>query len=176
MFLGGLVVIFWLFSFIELIGVQTFRTWFYKIGLRAYHEFYEFPSGNWMNQKGNVVKMMHEGKYKFITSNECLFTSKLHWFEFFRWHTLFPMKGLAVINGNRLEISGRMPLGVTVFMTAFLVLNLFMYSPEDLKFSVLVCLFVGAIIFIDFTIANRRMKKMISDLGEILGQELHEIT
>jgi hypothetical protein len=44
----------------------------------------------------------------------------MSWFSF-KWHTPFPLKGSGTFNNGMAHVQGRLPLGTTIFFSAWLV-------------------------------------------------------
>ncbi len=67
----------------------------------------------------NAVQTTENGKFKFITPQECLFCQQFRLFNF-RLHTPFPLKCTVRWRDGLAQVEGRIPVGPTVFLAAWL--------------------------------------------------------
>jgi hypothetical protein len=130
----------------ELLGMQLFVRLVYMVGIKAYSRSSDLQRPSVKHVTEGIFKM-DEGKFKFISSDECLFTSKVHFFEF-RYRTPFPFKGRVVWTANGAEICGRLPIGTTLFFFFWLVCwsTGFSFHSKDIIFVIGGWLFAGLLV------------------------------
>ncbi len=107
----------WLFTIVEMVGMWRFWPWVYRLGIKVLDE--EVP-GRSVLQAPSAVVDLPEVMAQRVTPGETLFRNPIQLFGV-RLSTPFPIKGTLVTSGSVLRVTGRIPLGTTLFLAAFLV-------------------------------------------------------
>jgi len=168
-----IIGVYCLFFFItaEMIGVALFWRFFYLVGFKVYHETINMPRPSPRINLSTVIKM-EEGKFKFTSLDEALFTSRIYLFRFFRINTPFPFKMRIAWKNDCAEISARLPIGTSLFLFAWM--TFWIYSSVETNDSIwglFGFLFIFGMIAFSIFIEKRRMKEMIAELILILKTE-----
>lgn len=112
------------------------------------------------------------GQFKFLSSRECLFCPKFEVFAL-RVHTPFPIKGRIRWGNGIATVEGRVPLGATVFLGAWLIgwttgLRFGATEPgvalASLAFVALGWLSAGALYFGSLWVELRRARKIVDEI------------
>ncbi len=159
----------WSFAFIcfflgiaEFIGMQLFISSIYSVGIKLYSQVSDIPQPIEIN---NEKIIMEEGKFKFVSNNECLFTSRIFFFKFFRLSTPFPFKGRVVWSGSRATITGRIPLGTTLFFLSCIAgWTACAFYCKTATYFLIGLLFWGALLGISLPTEKKRMEQMVDEL------------
>ncbi len=155
----------------EMIGVQYFWKIFYSHGIRIYSDVSPLPRPTDKNIAVKSFKV-DEGKFEFISPNECLFISHPHFLQIFRFHTPFPYKGSVIWTEKGASISGRLPIGTTLFFLFWLIgWSIGTFKLNDISFFLTGILFIGVMIAISLPIERKRMIQMIDELKLILNEK-----
>jgi len=157
----------WFLAIAEFIGMHLFLKPAYMSGLKIYSQFSDLPRPS-DNKILSETITMDEGKFKFISLDECLFTSKWHVFEF-RLRTPFSIKGSVSWNAQGAEIIGRLPIGTTLFVFFWLVgwtAGIF-YGMKTI-FLLTGWVFIAVIIALSIPTEKKRMEQMVEELKLIL--------
>jgi hypothetical protein len=155
----------------ETLGIELFWRFLYLIGIKVYDEVIDLPSPSPQINLSTVIKM-EEGKFKFISLREVLFTSRIHPFKFFRISTPLPFKIRVSWKNNQARISARLPIGSTLFLLA--VIAFWTYGSIQAGasfFDLFGFLFIFGLIVFSFSVEKKRMKEMIAELILILKTE-----
>jgi hypothetical protein len=184
-FMANLFQTFWiicaisfLFGIIEMICSQAFVKFFFDIGIPIVKRQMHLP--NIIGQKQtNCVFKYTEGKFKFISNNECLFLSKLHIFNLFRFTTPFPIRSKAKWKLSNVEIIGRIPLGATVFISSFLFIWT-VFTIGSVDSGLFTTLFIPWVILIliigvSYVIEKSRFETMVRELKELVSKNQQNI-
>jgi len=107
----------WFYVIYEQITVHLFKPSSFNYGKLVLKLSESIPRNQTIIQVDQVHKT-ENGKFKFINLQECLFCSK---YRIFAWHTPFPIKGVIRWHNGIAEVEGRIPLGTTLFFSAWLV-------------------------------------------------------
>jgi len=163
-YLAGVV---WCLAIAEFIGMHLFLKPVYMSGLKIYSQISDLPHPQNENIELEIVTM-DEGKFKFISSDECLFTSKWHFCEF-RLRTPFPIKGRVIWTEKGSEINGRIPIGTTLFFLFWLVgWTAGPFYGMETTYLITGWLLIAVIIAISIPAEKKRMEEMIEELKLIL--------
>lgn len=109
----------WFFGAYEFITLHLFIPSSFNFGKLALTASEQIPFDPFSIQQGAIIKTRN-GKFKFVGRQECLFIEKFQLFAF-RLHTPFPIKGKIRWTDGSAKIEGRLPLGTTLFIVAWLV-------------------------------------------------------
>ncbi len=123
-----------------------------------------------------------KGKFRFINDHELLFCSKFQLFAF-KIHTLFPIKGRLNWATVPTRLEGRIPLGTTLFLLAWLVgwttggvmVALGQADPPGLLggvvFTALGWAFAAGMYFVSLPIELRRARAIAQEIQAQLASE-----
>lgn len=154
---------------IETILVHFFHEMIYDTGIPLFTRTIEVPlPGEAI--KTDTVYSKDEGKYKFISRKKCLFTSKMHFFSFFRINSMIPLKSSAVWDHKRATVYHRVPLAHGLFYGAiFYFLSNTRFEGEEslnIVFPVLLAVFMVISFFLERSRAVTREKELAKILQE----------
>ena len=170
----------WFFGIFEAIGILRLRDWAFRIGrVATVHETRsECPIGLFI---ASAAETEH-AKYRVLEDHRCLFRRKFRLLEF-RWNTPLEIKGVISWADGTLRISGRYPLGVTLFFLAWLtagtVFGLMILIGGQLMavlFIGLGWLFVWGIIAHSRSLELKRFGKYAEEVQAALGESSSSIT
>jgi hypothetical protein len=118
----------------------------------------------------NKTIVKAEGKFKFISKSECIFTSRFHFLSFFRFESILPTKNICTVKNGKYEVVSKLPLGMPLFIFYMLVLYFLNYVTEpaidiNALFPVIFILVIVATYFIE----HHRLGVMKKELREIVG-------
>lgn len=108
-----------LYFLYECASLYRLRPSAFRWGRLVLKESFPFPLHTSVIEPGRVYKA-RIGQFRFLNSRECLFCPKFAIFPL-RVHTPFPVKGRIRWSNGGATIEGRIPLGSTVFVGAWLV-------------------------------------------------------
>ena len=168
-------VLSWFFAIIEMICAYSFVNFFFKIGIPIIKRVDNIPISSNIIQPDNIYSC-EEGKFKFITNNECLFIPKFKLFNFFRIRTPFPIRGRVKWDipyaDSYARIRGQIPLSSTIFFGSFLLgWTVGGISNADFKIILISWLFAILIVGLSFFVEIGRFGTMINELRELVSKE-----
>jgi hypothetical protein len=173
----GIGVLSWFFAIFEFVAVSRFAHFPFRFGKLVYFESEAIPLPAESIDMQKVIKT-ENGKFKFVTQKECLFFQKLKLWGF-RLYTPFPLKGKIRWRNGSAEIEGRIPLGTSLFLGAWVIgwtagaamlLNsgsaaFFISAPGVF---IVGWVFAGGVYFLSIPYEIRRAKSMVTELKEYL--------
>lgn len=174
LFVGAWLValISWFYSLYEFVSMHRFRASTFTRGRLVFQESAPFPIERTTIDTGRVYKT-RIGKFQFLNPRECLFCLKFQIFSL-RIQTPFPIKGRIRLDNGVATIEGRIPLGTTIFLGAWLVgwtvggLMFAVMDPavavESFGFTAVGWLFAGAIYFVSLPIELGRARRIVEEI------------
>ena len=175
----GIGVLSWFIAIFELIAVSRFVYFPFGFGKLVYVESQAIPLPAESIYMQEVIKT-ENGKFKFVYEKECLFFQKLKWWSF-RLYTPFPLKGKIRWRNGIAEIEGRIPLGTSVFLGAWVIgwtagalmvlgSNSAAFFFGALGVFIVGWVFAGGMYFLSIPYEIRRAKSIVTELKEYLLQ------
>ncbi len=175
----GIGVLSWFFILFESIAVHRFAYLPFGFGKLVYLESEAIPLPAESIHMQQVIKT-ENGKFKFVSQKECLFFQKIKWWGF-RLHTPFPLKGKIRWRNGIAEIEGRIPLGTSVFLGAWVIGwtagALMLLGSDSAAFFISALgvfiagwVFAGGMYFLCVPYEIRRAKRIVTELKEYLSQ------
>ena len=171
-------VLSWFFAIFESIAVSRFAHLPFGFGKLVYLESEAIPLPAESIRMQQVIKT-ENGKLKFVSQKECLFFPKFKWWGF-RLYTPFPVKGKIRWRNGMAEIEGRIPLGISVFLGAWVVGwtagALMVLGSDSAAFFISLGVFIagwvfaGGMYFLCVPYEIRRAKTIVIELKEYLSQ------
>lgn len=169
----------WFFAIVEMISVQSFNKFFFRIGIPVFRRTIDVTGTHRAIELNNTIKKS-VGKFRFTSPNTVYFLSQTFWFRMFRITTPFPLRAIGtIIPDNKIEIVGRVPLGTTLFILfwllawtsgSFSIAALTMGNFSGVGFGLFGWAFAGLLIAISNPIEMGRMETMIKELREIVTE------
>jgi len=179
-FIGAwlVAVISWFYSIYEFVSMHRFPSTFI-LGRLVLKESAPFPIERAPIDTARVYKT-RIGKFKFLNPRECLFCLKFQIFAL-RIQTPFPIKGRIRLDNGVATIEGRIPLGTTIFLGAWLVgwtvggLMFAVLAPgiavESLSFTAVGWLIWGATSFWSFRIELGRARRIVDEIRILVSSK-----
>jgi hypothetical protein len=109
----------WFLGIVESILTRLMKDIIFRKGIKLV-DFTEKGSCFSDNVIVNKLFETDNAKFKFINNQRCVFREKTSWFSF-KWHTPFPLKGSVTFKNEIAHVEGRLPLGATIFFSAWLM-------------------------------------------------------
>ena len=160
----------WLLAAIEMIAVQFFSPFFFRIGIPVYRRTIDIETKKLKVEQNATIKKS-EGKFRFSTGNMVYFRSQTF---FFRLKTPFSFKAIGMLKpDNKIDIVARVPLGTTLFLLFWVICWTVGASIGSsgfgvLGFGLIGWAFAGIIVLISYPIEKGRMDAMVAELKEII--------
>lgn len=105
--------IFIILVIIEITGIKLMIPFFYKSGIPFKKE--SFTKAVVINHELNKTIIKAQGKYKFVSKFECIFTARIQ-LNFFSWDDITISSNICRIYGNKVEIISRIPLVLSLYL------------------------------------------------------------
>jgi hypothetical protein len=171
-------VLSWFYGIYEMIAFFRLKGSSYNIGKRVL-EFTERLDYIKDSIRLNDIVKTQRCKYKFLELNKCIFREKWRASHILRLNTPFPLKGTVEFNDGKATVQGRVPLGMSIFLLAWLVgwssggIIVCINSNDfnDLGFSLLFTMIGWVIVFfMYFTALPLEKKRFLNAYGELKHQ------
>ncbi|MBU2554006.1 MAG: hypothetical protein KKF98_06060 [Bacteroidetes bacterium] len=168
----------WFLAIIEMISLHSFWGIIFKVGIPVKRTSLEINTEKFHPEIGNTISM-EEGKFRFTNERKVFFLSQ---FFLFRFTTPFPFKVIATISpNNKVDIVARIPLGTTLFLLFWILgwtigsigFGIQSGNFSSVGFGLIGWLFAGLMIGISYPIEKRRFELMISELKQIITENVH---
>ena len=153
---------FWLFGVLEAVGIWRFWPWAYRAGFKVVDRKVPKPA----SQVRNVGSLdLPDVRAAAVSPEQILFRAPMPLFKF-RINTPFPILGTAMLQLETLHIVGRIPIGPTGFLAAWLIgwtlggVLAASASPSlGVGFVIIGWLFVGAMTGLSAVLELRRFRR-----------------
>jgi len=163
----ALIVLSFPLIIIEDNGIRLFQKFYYRYGISIYKTTIDISNLIILPGEKKVITK-EEGCFCFTDDGKIYFRSNPAEFNWFRLRTFFPYKITASITDmNHLLIVAKLPLGPTLLSVSWTLLGILL-TPLFGTAGLLFVVFPLVMFFIGYPVERSRMKKMITELKEIM--------
>lgn len=149
-------------------GTRLFQGFYYRYGISIYKTTIDIGNLPILPGEKKVITK-EEGCFCFTDDGKIYFRSNPAEFNWFRVRTLFPYKMTASITDmNHLLIVAKLPLGPTLLLLNWSILGILLI-PLSRSVGSLFAVSPLIMFFIGYPFEQSRMKKMITELKEIIA-------